>query len=158
VLRTKHVLWALTLTALLVFIYACTSASPGGGPSTISGSATAQASYYGTMLGTPTVELQQGGVVKYTLVLGSIADGWSLSPTQVLKGTYDLHIVVQNTFSPPTVGTLMVNAATIDTSGMTYSYSTAPTGGAPYTGDALVPGLVIGQDADVEVTLQSIPW
>jgi hypothetical protein len=151
-LKAGALVFTLALITSISILGSCSTSSADDGTVTLSGNATTSSGYFSTMVGTPTVELQQSGVVKYTLAVGTITNGWTLSPTKIVKGTYDLHVVIQNSSSPPTVGALTVNTVVIDTSGMTYNYT------GSYTGDALISGVAVNQDADAEITLQSIPW
>jgi hypothetical protein len=71
---------------------------------TVSGTATNE---FGPITGTPTVELQQGSVVKYALEWTNYYDSGSgvntatLADTTILAGTYDIVITI-NAYNTPT--------------------------------------------------------
>jgi hypothetical protein len=154
-MSVKHVVLPIGIIVFAILgISSCSS--PGGGATvSISGNATTTPSLYATMQGTPTIELKQSGVTKYSLALGAITNGWSLSSTAISPSSYDILVTVMNTNNPIKVQSITVNGTAISapSGGFPFSY----TGAGPYTGRTTISDVSITVNADVEMTLRTIP-
>ena len=157
-MSVKHIALQVSIVVIAILgISSCSSPGSGGKTVSISGNATTASSYYATIQGTPTIELKQSGVTKYSLALGAITNGWSLSSNAISPGTYDIVMTIVNTADPMKIKIITVNGTAIAAPSGGFPFSYAGGGVSPYTGTTTISNVSIVSNTDVEMTLGTIP-
>ncbi|HUX38873.1 MAG TPA: hypothetical protein VMV44_13315 [Rectinemataceae bacterium] len=106
------------------------------------------------IVGSPSLELLQGGTVIYSLTPVSTGSGWIVPAFPFVGGSYDFVVTVDSTSIPVEASSGLLNGIAINPA----SFSASFTGTGPYQEITTIAALQISGTAAIDLNLSSIPW